>query len=177
MANRIYKAGAFHFMNGDLDLATDNLKVALCSASYSPNTATGGDEFLSVIPGGAIIATSANLSSKVINSPQGSFQAANPTINSVSGATITQLVLYNDTGAAGTSQLIFLYDTATNLPVVPNGGNIIIQWAGAPNYVFSFNFEGLSDEERSLAQRIGDALRGIFGRRPELCPVPTLVLA
>lgn len=180
MANRIYKSGAFHFQNGDLALASDNLKIALCSSAYTPLTQSrslGGDEFLNVIPGGAIVATSGNLTSKVLNAPDGSLQAANPVIGPVSGSTITQLVLYNDTGSSATSQLIFLYDTATNMPLVPNGGNITIQFAGAPNYVFSFNLEVLSDEERSLVQRIGDALRGIFGRRPELCPAPMLVLS
>jgi hypothetical protein len=167
----------FHFMNGDINLPTDNLKVVLLSATYTPSTITGGDEFLSVIPGGAIIATSPNLSSKVINSPQGSFQAANPVFSSVVGATVTQFALYNDTGSSATSQLLILWDNATNLPVVPNGGNITVQWAGSPNYVFSFNFERLSDEERSIVERIFDALRGLFkGGSDLLIPVPSLTL-
>jgi len=140
VANRIYKAGAFHVMNGDIDIPTDNLKVVLCSAAYTPSTIDGGDQFLSVIPGGAILATSPNLASKVINSPQGSFQAANPVFSAVaSGSTGTQFALFNDTGSAATSELLYLWDTATNLPVGTNGGNINLQWAGAPNFVISFN--------------------------------------
>lgn len=60
------------------------------------------------------------------------------TFTSVSGSTITQFVVYNDTGTAATSELIALYDTATGLPCVPNGGNITLQWAEAPNFVLAF---------------------------------------
>ncbi len=166
-------------MNGDLDLATDNLKLVLLSSAYTPNTASGGDEFLNVIPGGAIIATSANLASKVINAPAGSFQAANVTFSSVAGgSTVTQFALYNDTGSSATSQLIFLWDTATNLPTATNGGNITVQWAGAPNYVFSFNFEGLSDADRAVGESIWARLRGWLGgftRRDSGVWVPSLI--
>jgi hypothetical protein len=47
----------------------------------------------------------------------------------VSGATVEALVIYIDTGTAGTSRLIGFIDTGvTNLPVTPNGGDISITW-------------------------------------------------
>lgn len=153
MANRAYLQGLYHWANGDLAWASDNVKVAMCSSSYTPNTAAGADEFLNVIPGGAIVATSGNLASKT--NVGGTVDAANPTISSVSGpSTITQFSIYNDTTVPSTSELIALYDTATNLPLIPNGGNITIQWAGSPNYVFTL-CESLSEADRTLIRRLG----------------------
>ena len=152
MANRPYLQGLYHYANGDLAWGSDNVKVALCSSSYTPNTAAGADEFLNVIPGGAIVATSGNLGSKT--NVGGTLDAANLVFSSVSGSTVTQFAMYNDTGTSSTSQLQFLWDTATNLPVVPNGGNITIQWAGSPNYIATL-CNGLSDDERALVRRFG----------------------
>ena len=173
MAIRAYKQGNYHWLNGDLSWASDNVKVAMCSASYTPNTATGQDEFLNVIPGGAIIATSANLASKT--NTGGALAAANLTFSSVSGSTITQFVMYNDTGSSATSQLMFLWDTATNLPVTPNGGNITIQWAGAPNYITNLSFAALTEREQKavgLWGRIRSAAGGRWKRTVEGLLVP-----
>src|SRR5438094_347328 len=80
------------------------------------------DQFLSAIASGDRVATSGNLASKT--STAGVFNAANVTFTAVSGAACGALVLYKDTGAAGTSPLIAYIDTATGLPVTPNGGDI-----------------------------------------------------
>jgi hypothetical protein len=49
-------------------------------------------------------------------------------MTAVSGSQITQFVIYRDTGTESTSQLIAYFDTATNLPIQPNGGDITVQW-------------------------------------------------
>ena len=136
--NRPYlQGGSYHWANADLSWLSDNIKVLGATSSYTPNTAAGGDEFLSAIPGGAIVCTSSNLSGKT--NTAGVLAASNVTFASVgSGSTIIQFVIYNDTGSSATSELIAIYDTATNLPVVTNGGNIGLQWAGSPNYVMAF---------------------------------------
>jgi hypothetical protein len=47
----------------------------------------------------------------------------------VSGASVEALVIYIDTGVAGTSRLVAYIDTGvTGLPVTPNGGDITITW-------------------------------------------------
>ncbi len=158
MAVRAYKQGNFHWLNGDLSWASDNVKVALCTSGYSPLTGTGQDEFLSVIAGGNIVATSANLASKTNSG--GALDAADLVFSSVTGATVTQFVMYNDTGSSATSQLMFLWDTATNLPVTPNGGNITIQWAEATNFITNLNFAGLSEREK-----VAGLWRRLFGRK------------
>ena len=47
----------------------------------------------------------------------------------VTGAQVTKLVIYIDTGTASTSPLVAFLDTSvTGLPVTPNGGDITITW-------------------------------------------------
>ena len=108
-----------------MDALTDTIKVAGVSASYTPNTAT--DQFLSILPGGSIIAAGVALTS--VTGAAGVLSAADTTFASVSGAAITQLVIYKDTGSAGTSPLLCLIDTSTGLPITPNGGNIVVSWS------------------------------------------------
>jgi hypothetical protein len=134
MANSMYLLGRGHFGNGDISWGSANIKCALLAgASYTPNLAT--NEFLSDVPGGAIVATSGNLASKT--NVGGTLNAAAITFSSVSGAQCTYVLIYKDTGTGSTSPLIALIDTATNLPITPNGGDITVQWAGSPNYILT----------------------------------------
>jgi len=54
----------------------------------------------------------------------GTFDHANVTFSSVSGASVESLDYYKDSGSAATSPLICNIDSATGLPVTPNGGDI-----------------------------------------------------
>jgi hypothetical protein len=54
----------------------------------------------------------------------------------VSGASCESIVVYKDTGSAATSPLVAFFDTATGLPVTPNGGDIIITWDSGANKIF-----------------------------------------
>ena len=58
----------------------------------------------------------------------GAADAADVTFTSVSGASIEAIVLYVDSGSEATSALIAYIDTATGLPITPNGGDIIVTW-------------------------------------------------
>jgi len=131
MANRLYDLARESFLKGEISWSGDNIKAALVdSASYTPNTAT--DQFLSSVSG--ITATSANLASKTTTDGIG--DAADVTYSSVTGNQSELIVVYQDTGSAATSRLIALVDTATGLPVTPNGGDIQIQWDAGANKIF-----------------------------------------
>lgn len=157
MANAMYTKGRQAFLEGSIAWLTDNIKINLLSAaSYTPVLAT--DQFLNVIPGGAIIATSANLASKT--STGGTANAANVTFSAVSGGQASYVGIYKDTGTSSTSPLIALLDTATNLPVTPNGGDITVQWDTGANKIFTL-FESLSEKDASLGARLRDWLRGL----------------
>jgi hypothetical protein len=62
----------------------------------------------------------------------GTFSAANITFSAVTGATVEAIVLFVDTGTAGTDALIAYIDSASSgLPVTPNGGDIAVTWSGS----------------------------------------------
>jgi hypothetical protein len=126
MANAIYGLGRESFLKGEISWSADNIKTVLVDlADYTANLST--DQFLSDIAAAGRVATSANLASKTTT--LGSADAADVTFSSVTGDVSEALVIYQDTGTAGTSRLIAYIDTATGLPVTPNGGDIQVQWS------------------------------------------------
>ncbi|WP_075908877.1 hypothetical protein [Mycobacteroides chelonae] len=130
MVNALYEKGREAFLTGQINWMSDNIKVAAVDATYTPNVAA--HQFLSDITG--VVATSANLSGK--SSTGGVADAADITFASVTGSTIVRLVIYKDTGTAGTSRLIAVIDTATGLPVTPDGTNINTTWDNSSNRIF-----------------------------------------
>lgn len=133
MASGLYTAGIKALMDGDIDLLADNLKVILVDAAdYSVSLAT--HDFLDDVAGAAIVATSGNLASKATTG--GAFDAADITFSAVTGDASEALILYKDTGSAATSALIAYIDTATGLPVTPNGGDINVAWDNGANKIF-----------------------------------------
>lgn len=160
MANALYTKGREKFLTGAISFSSDNIKILLIDAgSYTPNLST--DEFLSDIAGGARVATSGNLASKTTTG--GTADAADVTFTAVSGNQCSYIGMYKDTGSAATSPLILLIDTATNLPVTPNGGDITVQWDNGSNKIFTL-FESLAEEERAklgLGGRLREWLQGL----------------
>ena len=68
--------------------------------------------------------------------PKSSSSGSPPSFTSVTGASIEAIVLYKDTGTDSTSPLIAFIDTATGLPITPNGGDIIVTWDNGANKIF-----------------------------------------
>jgi hypothetical protein len=133
MANAMYTKGLQSFLEGGIAWLTDNIKAVLVdSAAYTPAVTT--HQFLSDIPSGARIATSANLTGKT--STGGVAGANNAVFTAASGAQSEYVVLYKDTGTATTSNLIYFMDTMTGLPVTPNGGDITVAWDTGANKIF-----------------------------------------
>lgn len=132
MANVIYPKYKEALLAGatNTSLTAGTVKVALVdTASY---TYTAAHEFYSSVSG--VVGTPVALSGKSVT--DGVFNAANATLTTVSGATAEALVVYIDTGTAGTSRLVAYIDTASGLPVTPNGGDININWDTGPNKIF-----------------------------------------
>lgn len=133
MANALYDYGRESFLTGSINWASDSIKVVLVdTGAYTPNLAT--HQFLSDVPVGARIATSGALSGKTTTA--GVADASDVTFSSVTGTSCEALVIYKDTGVAGTSILIAYIDTATGLPVTPNGGDITVVWDNGTNRIF-----------------------------------------
>ncbi|MGH3986592.1 MAG: hypothetical protein ACRDTZ_04655 [Pseudonocardiaceae bacterium] len=133
MVNALYDTGRAAFLGADVDWLADNIKCVLVDiADYTADLST--DDFLDDVPSGARVATSANLVDKT--AAAGVADAANVTFTTVTGDPCEALVIYKDTGTASTSQLIAYIDTATGLPVTPNGGNIDVTWNDGANKIF-----------------------------------------
>jgi hypothetical protein len=126
MANALYDKFKKLALDGDIDLLVDDIKVVLVdTATYSVDL--NADDFLDDIPVGERVATSSNLSSKTTT--DGTFDDGNLlTFSTVTGDECEAVVIYKDSGVAATSPLIAYIDTATGLPVTPNGGDITITW-------------------------------------------------
>lgn len=129
MANAIYTA----FLNGILgshatrvDLDADTIKLVLIDhGTDTPNVST--DDFYNDISAGLVGALSTALGTKTVGSVGiGVFDAADlaPAFTAVSGASVESINLLKDTGAGATSDLIAYWDTATGLPLTPNGGDV-----------------------------------------------------
>lgn len=132
MANALYDTGRNAFLRGDLSWNSNTFKVVLLSSSYTANLST--HQYLSSIPGGARVATSSALTTLLPGA--GVADASDITFTSVTGSQVTQFVIYRDTGVEATSQLVALFDTAINLPITPNGGDITLTWSNDSNRIF-----------------------------------------
>jgi hypothetical protein len=133
MPNALYDKGRQGFLEGAIDWDTDVVKAVLIDAAdYTVNLAA--HQFLSDIPAAARVAGSAALTGKTV--ANGVADADDLTFPAVSGDPAEALVLYQDTGAEGNSRLIAYIDTATGLPVTPNGGDINVAWDNGANKIF-----------------------------------------
>jgi hypothetical protein len=133
MTKALYDLGREGFLGGDIDWDANTIKAVLIDAGqYAVNLAA--HQFLSDIPAGARVATSTALTSKTKTA--GVADAADPTFTAVVGPTVEAVVFYQDTGVAGTSRLIAYVDEGTNLPVTPNGGDVVVQFDNGANRMF-----------------------------------------
>jgi hypothetical protein len=133
MSNALYDRGREGFLAGDIAWDSDTIKCVLVdTADYTVNLATHDN--LDDIPGGARVATSGALGSKTVTN--GVADAADVTFTAVTGDPSEAIVIYKDTGTESTSRLIAFVDTATGLPVTPNGGDIVVVWNDGANKIF-----------------------------------------
>lgn len=132
MANALYDAGREGFLAGDNDWDSDHRVVLHDDGADTVNLAT--DDFLNDVAGGARIAVSSTLGSPTHTA--GVADASDVTVTAVSGASVERLVIYQHTGTDATSDLVASIDTATGLPVTPNGGNITVAWDNGANKIF-----------------------------------------
>jgi len=133
MANALYNKGREGFLDGNIDWDTDDIRCILIdTADYTVDLATHDN--LDDVPAIARVATSGALTSKTVT--DGVADAADVTLSSVTGDQCEAIVIYKHTGTESTSRLIAYIDTATGLPVTPNGGDITIQWDSGANKIF-----------------------------------------
>ena len=133
MANTLYDFARQRFLEAQINWMTDTVKVILVdTGAYTPQTSI--HQYLSDIPTSARIAGPVTLTAK--STTGGAADAADITFTAVSGASIEAIIIYVDSGTEATSPLIAFIDTATGLPITPNGGDIIVTWDNGTNKIF-----------------------------------------
>ena len=124
MANALYplwKEQLLQFTTNN-NLSAGTVKVALIDTGTY--TYSAAHQFWSSASA-ASVGTPQTIGTKTFTN--GVFDGANVTFTAVSGASVEALIIYIDTGVAGTSPLVAYIDTSvTGLPVTPNGGDITI---------------------------------------------------
>ena len=141
MANALYGKGKEKLLSSTnaISLDADTIKVSLILNTYGQNLNT--DEWYtsinSFLAGGASAAMNTQtLASKTIT--LGVFDAADVTFPSVTaGAVCEGVVIWKDTGTAGTSPLLAYIDTITGFPLTTNGGDVVIQLDNGAFKIFS----------------------------------------
>ena len=133
MANALYPTFKQRLLGADIELENDTIKVALIDTGTY--TYSAAHEFWSSAST-ALVGTAGTLGTKTI--ALGVFDAADVTFTGVTGSSVEALIIYKDTGVAGTSPLIAYIDTvASGLPVTPNSGNIDVAWDSGASRIFS----------------------------------------
>jgi hypothetical protein len=133
MANAIYAKGLEGFLGGTNDWDTNNIKVALIDeADDTIDLAVDDNWDDRAAP--ARVAISGNLASKTIT--DGVADAADVVFTTVTGDPSESLDVYEDSGTESTSSMLANIDTATGLPVTPNGANINVVWDNGANRIF-----------------------------------------
>jgi hypothetical protein len=129
----LYGKARQKFLSGDLSWRDDTIKAVLVDTNdYAVSIDV--HEFLSDIPTGARVATSAALTGKTVT--LGVADADDVSFSTVAGDESEALVLYVDTGNAATSSLVAYIDSATGLPITPDGGNVNVVWDDTANRIF-----------------------------------------
>lgn len=139
MTDQLYDSGREGFLTGQIDWDTAVIKISLVrgytfsSAHDMVNDVTGA--------GGTLVATATLTSPSATN---GVADAADVVFTSVAtGAACSSLIIYQASAVTGgadvassAQRLIAYIDSASGLPVTPNGGNINVTWDNGANKIF-----------------------------------------
>ena len=143
MANALYGKGRQAILQGSVDWDADDIKCMLYDdTDYTVSIDV--DQYVNkdTIPDAARVTNglSGNFASKT--ETLGVADAADITLSTVTGEECEGIVIGLDAGdgfvtQSGTNDLLIAdIDTATGLPITPNGGDITIQWDAGANKIF-----------------------------------------
>ena len=132
MANALYSKAKEAFLNGSINMVANTITIALVDTGVYTYSAT--HQFRNEVSNSAVI-SSTTLANKTITN--GVFDADDATFSSVTGANCEALLIFQDTGVQSTSRLIAYIDSATGLPILPNGGDITVAFSAGANRIFS----------------------------------------
>ena len=132
MANALYPKAKEAFLNGSINMIANTITIALIDTGvYTYSTS---HQYRSDISNTAVISSSA-LANKTITN--GVFDADDALFSSVTGANCEALIIFSDSGVQGTSRLSAYIDSATGLPILPNGGDITVAFSSGSSKIFA----------------------------------------
>lgn len=141
MANVLFAKAREGFATGAIDYDTAVIKVSLLKG-YTYNAA---HTFVSDVTGagGTLAGTAQTLASKTATA--GTLDAADVTFTAVaSDATNHGVLIYQSSAVTGgadvassAQRVIAYFDTGTNLPVQPNGGDITVAWSNGSDKILT----------------------------------------
>lgn len=131
MANAIYPKYKEALMKGNANVDLDGGTVKAALVDTGTYTYAEVHEFLSSLSG--VVGTAQTIGNTTVGVVAAAvFDGDNVTYTGVTGDSAEALVIYIDTGVAGTSRLVAYLDTdVTGLPVTPNSGDIAVTWNAA----------------------------------------------
>ena len=132
MANALYSKAKEAFLNGSINMVANTVTIALVDTGVY--TYSASHQYRNEVSNSAII-SSTSLSSKTVTN--GVFDADDATFTSVTGANCEALLIFQDTGVQSTSRLIAFIDSATGLPILPNGGDITVVFSSGASKIFA----------------------------------------
>ncbi len=133
MANALYDHGRENFLAGNLDWDGTDIRLVVVDENDDV-TDLANDEDLADRLGAARVGTSGNFAGKTVAA--GVADANDLTVALVVGDEFESFDIYYHSGVEATSLLICNIDTATGLPLTPNGGDIIYQWDAGADRIF-----------------------------------------
>jgi hypothetical protein len=129
MADVVFDNFKKNIMNGNIDLDTNTIKVALVTSSYTPTQATHEffNQVTNEVSGTGYTAGGATLASAAVSASEGKgVFDANDVTWANSTITARGAVIYKDTGASTTSPIIAYIDFGSDK--VSSGGDFKITW-------------------------------------------------
>jgi hypothetical protein len=132
MANALYSKAKESFLNGSINMIANTITIALVDTGVY--TYSASHQYRNEVSNTAVI-SSTTLANKTITN--GVFDADDATFSSVTGANCEALLIFQDTGIQTTSRLIAYIDSATGLPILPNGGDISVAFSSGSSKIFA----------------------------------------
>jgi len=132
MANALYPKAKEAFLNGSINMVANTVTIALVDTGVY--TYSSSHQYRNEVSNSAVI-SSTTLANKTITN--GVFDADDATFSSVTGANCEALLIFQDTGIQTTSRLIAYIDSATGLPILPNGGDISVAFSSGSSKIFA----------------------------------------
>ena len=134
MANTLYDSAREKFLTGQINWLEQTIKILLVySSGYNVEPATH-TSLASIPPEARVTPSGITLTNKTATA--GAADGADVTFTAVTGGSIKAIVGYVDGDSEADSPLLFYIDTATGLPITPNGGDIIVTWDNGANRIF-----------------------------------------